>query len=73
MKPRIKVTINGQVCTGRAGQTLLEIAEHNGIAIPNLCHNGGTQALRRLRPLRGGGRGRPKLCGPAPPRPRTAR
>ena len=40
MKPRIKVTINGQVCTGRAGQTLLEIAEHNGIAIPNLCHNG---------------------------------
>lgn len=25
MKPRIKVTINGQVCTGRAGQTLLEI------------------------------------------------
>ena len=40
MRPRIKVTINGQVCTGRAGQTLLEIAEHNGIAIPNLCHNG---------------------------------
>ena len=25
MKPRIKVTINGQVCTGRAGQTLLEM------------------------------------------------
>ncbi len=37
---KIKVTINGKVCTGKPGQTLLEIAEENGIAIPNLCHNG---------------------------------
>ena len=36
---KIKVTINGNVCTGKPGQTLLEIAEDNGIAIPNLCHN----------------------------------
>lgn len=36
---KIKVTINGKVCTGKPGQTLLEIAEENGIAIPNLCHN----------------------------------
>ncbi len=36
---KIKVTINGKVCTGKPGQTLLEIAEDNGIAIPNLCHN----------------------------------
>ena len=40
MKTRIKVIINGKICTGRAGQTLLEIAENNGIEIPNLCHNG---------------------------------
>lgn len=39
MKEKIKVTINGKICTGRAGQTLLEIAEKNGIEIPNLCHN----------------------------------
>lgn len=39
MKKRIKVTINGKSCTGLAGQTLLEIAEKNGIEIPNLCHN----------------------------------
>ena len=36
---KIKVTINGQVCTGTPGQTLLQIAESNGIQIPNLCHN----------------------------------
>ena len=40
MKTRIKVFINGKICTGRAGQTLLEIAQNNGIEIPNLCHNG---------------------------------
>ena len=39
MKNRIKVTINGQVCTGTSGQTVLDIAEKNGIHIPNLCHN----------------------------------
>lgn len=39
MKKRLKVTINGRSCTGTVGQTLLEIAENNGIAIPNLCHN----------------------------------
>ena len=31
MKEKIKVTINGQICTGTPGQTLLEIAEANGI------------------------------------------
>ena len=40
MTTRIKVIINGKICTGRAGQTLLEIAQNNGIEIPNLCHNG---------------------------------
>ena len=39
MKKKIKVTINGTVCTGTPGQTLLELAESNGIEIPNLCHN----------------------------------
>ena len=39
MKARIKLTINGRVCSGRAGQTILEVAQNNGIEIPNLCHN----------------------------------
>lgn len=39
MKKKLKVTINGRSCTGTPGQTLLEIASNNGIAIPNLCNN----------------------------------
>ena len=39
MKQKIRVTINGKLCTGTPGQTLLELAHDNGIEIPNLCHN----------------------------------
>ncbi len=35
----IKVIINGKECIGQAGQTVLAIAEENGISIPNLCYN----------------------------------
>ncbi len=35
----IKVTINGIVCTGQAGDTILKIATDNGIYIPTLCHH----------------------------------
>ncbi len=34
----IKITINGKECVGCKGQTILEIAENNGIFIPTLCH-----------------------------------
>lgn len=34
----MKVTINGQVCEGRAGQTILDVARANGFQIPTLCH-----------------------------------
>ena len=34
----IKITINGVQCVGQKGQTILEIAEANGIFIPTLCH-----------------------------------
>ena len=34
----IKITINGKVCTGQSGETILQIAERNGIFIPTLCH-----------------------------------
>ena len=36
---KITLTINGQVVTGEAGQTILAIAAENGISIPNLCYN----------------------------------
>ena len=35
----IKLTINGKECVGQSGQTILQIAEENGIDIPTLCHN----------------------------------
>ena len=34
----IKLIINGKECVGQKGQTILEIAEANGIFIPTLCH-----------------------------------
>ena len=34
----IKLIINGKECVGQQGQTILEIAENNGIFIPTLCH-----------------------------------
>ena len=34
----IKLTINGKECVGTKGQTILEVAEANGIFVPTLCH-----------------------------------
>lgn len=39
MTNKIKVTINGKLCTGAPGQTILALARDNGIEIPNLCNN----------------------------------
>ncbi len=35
----IKITVNGKECLGQTGETILQIAERNGIHIPTLCHN----------------------------------
>ena len=35
----IKLMIDGRECTGRSDETILAIAERNGIDIPTLCHN----------------------------------
>ena len=34
----IKLIINGKECVGKSGQTILQIAEANGIFIPTLCY-----------------------------------
>ncbi len=39
MSELIKITINGKVCLGEKGKTILQIAQDNGIEIPNLCHD----------------------------------
>jgi formate dehydrogenase alpha subunit len=35
----LTITIDGNQLTARAGQTILTVAQANGIAIPNLCHD----------------------------------
>ncbi len=35
----IMLTINGKECKSQKGQTILQVAEANGIDIPTLCHN----------------------------------
>ncbi len=37
--PEVKVTIDGRQLTGCTGQTVLNLAQANGIEIPNLCHD----------------------------------
>jgi len=39
MSEEISVTIDGRQLTGRAGQSVLELALKNGIEIPNLCYD----------------------------------
>jgi len=41
---KISLTINGQVCEGEQGQTILDIARANNIYIPTLCHLKGLTA-----------------------------
>jgi formate dehydrogenase major subunit len=43
--PEIKLTINGKECTGREGQTILEVANNNDVYIPTLCY------LKALSPV----------------------
>jgi formate dehydrogenase major subunit len=35
----IRITIDGREITGKAGDSILNIAMQNGIEIPNLCYN----------------------------------
>ncbi len=35
----VKITIDGIECTGKSGETILDIARENGIYIPTLCHH----------------------------------
>jgi bidirectional [NiFe] hydrogenase diaphorase subunit len=46
---RIDLTINGQPVSGLVGQTLLQVAQDHGIAIPTLCNFSGLAALGGCR------------------------
>lgn len=73
MKARIKLTINGRVCSGRAGQTILEVAQNNGIEIPNLCHNSELKHYGGCSLCVVEAENSPKLLRAAPRKPRTVR
>ena len=44
---KITLTIDGRRCEGQEGQTILQIAQDNGISIPTLCY------LKHLSPWGG--------------------
>ena len=46
---KITLTINGRLCEGQQGQTILEVAQENGIYIPTLCHVDGLSEVGACR------------------------
>jgi formate dehydrogenase major subunit len=47
--PRVSFELNGRTVTGRATETLLEIAGREGVEIPRLCHKAGLEAVGNCR------------------------
>ena len=49
------LTIDGKDVAGNEGQTIMEVAEENGIDIPGLCHLDGIHDRGAARPPAGTG------------------
>jgi formate dehydrogenase major subunit len=47
--PRVSFELNGRQVTGRANETLIAIADREGIAIPRLCYKEGMDAVGNCR------------------------
>ena len=47
--PTVSFTLNGREVTGRATETLIEIAEREGVEIPRLCYAPGLEAVGNCR------------------------
>ena len=47
--PLVNFSLNGREISGRANETLLEIADREGIAIPRLCYKEGMEAVGNCR------------------------
>lgn len=45
----MKLKIDGKICEGREGETLMEVAKRNNIHIPSLCYMKGFEGLARCR------------------------
>jgi NADH dehydrogenase/NADH:ubiquinone oxidoreductase subunit G len=46
---KLLVTLNGAQVSGRQGQTILELAQENGVEIPTLCHHADLSILGACR------------------------
>ena len=46
---KLRVTLNGTQVSGRPGQTILELAQANGVYIPTLCHHADLSPLGACR------------------------
>jgi len=46
---KLLITLNGSEVSGRQGQTILEVAQENGIEIPTLCHHADLSPLGACR------------------------
>jgi len=46
---KLQVTLNGTQVSGRSGQTILELAQENGVDIPTLCHHADLSPLGACR------------------------
>jgi formate dehydrogenase major subunit len=47
--PTVTFSLNGREVTGRANETLLQIADREGVAIPRLCYTDGLEAVGNCR------------------------
>jgi NADH dehydrogenase/NADH:ubiquinone oxidoreductase subunit G len=46
---KLRLTLNGNQVSGRPGQTILELAQENGVDIPTLCHHADLSPLGACR------------------------
>ena len=47
--PTLQFSLNGRCVTARAGETLIEVADREGLAIPRLCYQPGLQPVGNCR------------------------
>ena len=47
--PSVRFTLDGREVTGRADETIIEIAQREGVAIPHLCYKPGLDAVGNCR------------------------
>ena len=47
--PTVSFELNGQPVTARAGETIIQVAQRNGIEVPHLCYKEGLETVGNCR------------------------